>query len=193
MHWLTLTLAGSLGVYPQVLRNEKFNEKCDVFSMGVVLWELITRKEPYAKMAPLQVIAAVVFQGQRLPQPTGCDPRLCDLIDRCWAPESETRPSFFAVQELLQGIFEDLVRGHAAAGAQRRTVSTQPTTPRRATPAAAVQQLTVLAVCCCLCLCSSGDWEWPISSTATAPRSPVQSSATQRHCTTRLCLGPRYA
>lgn len=104
-----------------MLRNEKFNEKCDVFSMGVVLWELITRKEPYAKMAPLQVIAAVVFQGQRLPQPSGCDPRLCDLIDRCWAPESETRPSFFAVQELLQGIFEDLVRGHAA-GAQRRTV-----------------------------------------------------------------------
>lgn len=105
-----------------MLRNEKFNEKCDVFSMGVVLWELITRKEPYAKMAPLQVIAAVVFQGQRLPQPTGCHPRLCDLIDRCWAPESETRPSFFAVQELLQGVFEDLVRGHAA-GQQRRTVS----------------------------------------------------------------------
>ena len=88
--------------------------------MGVVLWELISRKEPYAKMAPLQVIAAVVFQGQRLPQPTGCDPRLCDLIDRCWAPESETRPSFFAVQEILQTIFEDLVRGHAAG--QRRTV-----------------------------------------------------------------------
>ena len=33
---------------PEVLRNEKFNEKCDVFSMGVVLWELITRKEPCA-------------------------------------------------------------------------------------------------------------------------------------------------
>lgn len=30
---------------PEVLRNERFNEKCDVFSMGVVLWELITRKE----------------------------------------------------------------------------------------------------------------------------------------------------
>ena len=44
-------------------------------SAGVVLWELITRKEPYKGMAPLQVIAAVVFQGQRLPQPTGCDPR----------------------------------------------------------------------------------------------------------------------
>ena len=31
-------------------------------SAGVVLWELITRKEPYKGMAPLQVIAAVVFQ-----------------------------------------------------------------------------------------------------------------------------------
>ena len=98
---------------PEVLRNERFNEKADVFSAGVVLWELITRKEPYKGMAPLQVIAAVVFQGQRLPQPTGCDPRLCDLIDRCWAPDPAPRPSFFAVQENLQKIFEDLVRAHA--------------------------------------------------------------------------------
>jgi serine/threonine protein kinase len=94
---------------PEVLRNEKFNEKCDVFSMGVVLWELITRKEPYAKMAPLQVIAAVVFQGQRLPQPQHCDPVLVDLIDRCWAPNAADRPSFFAVQEILQQVMAGLL------------------------------------------------------------------------------------
>ena len=60
-------------------------------------------------MAPLQVIAAVVFQGQRLPQPTGCDPVIVDLIDRCWAPDSASRPSFFAVQEILQGVFQALM------------------------------------------------------------------------------------
>lgn len=75
----------------------------------MVLWELVTRKEPYAKMAPLQVIAAVVFQGQRLPQPSNCDPVLVDLIDRCWAPESDARPSFFAIQEILQQVFQRLM------------------------------------------------------------------------------------
>jgi hypothetical protein len=64
--------------------------------MGVVLWEvcllrrnslpkcscvnwllaqLIMRREPYKGMQPLQVIAAVVFQGKRLPQPSKTDPR----------------------------------------------------------------------------------------------------------------------
>jgi hypothetical protein len=137
-----------------VLRNEKFNEKCDVFSMGVVLWELISRKEPYAKMAPLQVIAAVVFQGQRLPQPTGCDPRLCDLIDRCWAPESETRPSFFAVQEILQGIFEDLVRGHAAG--QRRTVRLNGSRDRE------IRAICPRSKSECNVGCA-GDWKWELS------------------------------
>ena len=35
---------------PEVLRNEPFSEKCDVFSMGVIMWELATRREPYKKM-----------------------------------------------------------------------------------------------------------------------------------------------
>ena len=37
--------------------------------------QLITRREPYKGMQPLQVIAAVVFQGKRLPQPQKTDPR----------------------------------------------------------------------------------------------------------------------
>ena len=32
---------------PEVLRNEPYNEKADVFSYGCVLWELYTRQDPY--------------------------------------------------------------------------------------------------------------------------------------------------
>ena len=46
-------------------------------------------------------------------RPKKCEPRAVDLIDRCWAPDPAPRPSFFAVQENLQKIFEDLVRAHA--------------------------------------------------------------------------------
>jgi serine/threonine-protein kinase CTR1 len=73
--------------------------------MGVILWELVQRREPYKKMQPLQVISAVVFQGQRLPQPKDCDPELVALIDRCWAADSTVRPSFYAIQEMLQEVF----------------------------------------------------------------------------------------
>ena len=41
-----------------VLRNEKFDEKADVFSMAVILWELVMRREPYKGMQPLQVSRA---------------------------------------------------------------------------------------------------------------------------------------
>lgn len=43
--------------------------------------QLITRREPYKGMQPLQVIAAVVFQGKRLPQPQKTDPRYAQF---CW-------------------------------------------------------------------------------------------------------------
>jgi serine/threonine protein kinase len=35
---------------PEVLRGEPFTEKCDVWSFGVVLWELLTRRRPYADL-----------------------------------------------------------------------------------------------------------------------------------------------
>ncbi len=40
---------------PEVLRNEQSNEKCDVYSYGVVLYELVTNQEPWGSMDPMQV------------------------------------------------------------------------------------------------------------------------------------------
>ena len=94
---------------PEVLRNEQFSEKADVFSMGVILWEIIMRQEPYKGMQPLQVIAAVVFQGKRLPPPPSTDPRLVALIDRCWTDDPTHRPSFIAIQEILQGLYTEAI------------------------------------------------------------------------------------
>jgi len=102
------------------LRNEKFDEKADVFSMGVILWELIMRREPYKGMQPLQVIAAVVFQGKRLPQPSKTDPRLCALIDKCWAENPEHRPSYSTIQDILQGLFAESVHQAQSHSSQRK-------------------------------------------------------------------------
>lgn len=40
---------------PEVLDNAPYDEKADVYSYGVVLWELITREEPFKGMHPMQV------------------------------------------------------------------------------------------------------------------------------------------
>ncbi|KAF3495769.1 hypothetical protein DY000_02058033, partial [Brassica cretica] len=59
---------------PEVLRNEPSNEKCDVYSFGVILWELATLRLPWRGMNPMQVVGAVGFQNRRLEIPKELDP-----------------------------------------------------------------------------------------------------------------------
>ncbi|VAI57141.1 unnamed protein product [Triticum turgidum subsp. durum] len=54
---------------PEVLRNEPANEMCDVYSFGVILWELATLLVPWSGLNPMQVVGAVGFQNKRLDIP----------------------------------------------------------------------------------------------------------------------------
>ncbi|KAL9419223.1 hypothetical protein AB3S75_037056 [Citrus x aurantiifolia] len=87
---------------PEVLREDPSNEKSDVFSFGVILWELITLQKPWRNSTPSQVISAVGFKGRRLEIPKNVNPMVAALIETCWAEEPEIRPSFPSIMETLQ-------------------------------------------------------------------------------------------
>ncbi|KAG6542680.1 hypothetical protein Mapa_015915 [Marchantia paleacea] len=79
---------------PEVLRDEPSNEKSDVYSYGVVLWELVTLQQPWNGMSPAQVVGAVGFQNRRLQIPKEVNPDIAALVESCWTNEPWLRPSF---------------------------------------------------------------------------------------------------
>uniref|UniRef100_A0A2P2M0C1 non-specific serine/threonine protein kinase n=1 Tax=Rhizophora mucronata TaxID=61149 RepID=A0A2P2M0C1_RHIMU len=74
---------------PELIRNEPFTEKCDIFSLGVIMWELCTLNRPWEGVPPERVVYAVANEGSRLEIPEG---PLGQLIGDCWA-EANERPS----------------------------------------------------------------------------------------------------
>lgn len=83
---------------PEVLRYESSDEKCDVYSFGVILYELVTGLLPWRNLKPMQVVGVVGYEGKQLPLPQEIDPSIASIIKQCWSPNSRNRPSF---QELL--------------------------------------------------------------------------------------------
>ncbi|XP_067908155.1 macrophage-stimulating protein receptor [Heterodontus francisci] len=92
------------------LQTQKFTTKSDVWSFGVLLWELLTRgAPPYPEIDPYDV-TRYLLKGRRLPQPEYCPDELFDIMLHCWDPKPELRPKFTEIvceikeiQSMLQG------------------------------------------------------------------------------------------
>ncbi|KAH7439598.1 hypothetical protein KP509_04G068100 [Ceratopteris richardii] len=95
---------------PEVLRNEPSNEKCDVYSFGVILWELATLQQPWAGMNPMQVVGAIGFQQRMLDIPDELDPDLVRIIKQCWQSDPAVRPSFTEIMAALKRLQKSVTR-----------------------------------------------------------------------------------
>ncbi|XP_062182545.1 uncharacterized protein LOC133886748 [Phragmites australis] len=87
---------------PEVLRNEPSDEKSDVYSYGVILWELATYKIPWDNFNTVQVVGAVGFMDHRLDIPSDVDPQWASLIENCWDSDPRQRPSFLEIMGRLR-------------------------------------------------------------------------------------------
>ncbi|KAL2461732.1 protein tyrosine kinase family protein [Abeliophyllum distichum] len=104
--------AGTEWMAPEVLRNEPSDEKCDVYSFGVILWELCTLQQPWGGMNPMQVVGAVGFQHRRLDIPDDMDPVIADIIRKCWQTDPRLRPSFAEIMAALKPLQKPIANSH---------------------------------------------------------------------------------
>lgn len=88
---------------PEVIRHEDYDEKADVYSYAIVLWELVERKDPYENVNPFQVPLLVAEDGLRPAEFTNAAPLgLEQLMKQCWDADPEQRPTFAELAETLQ-------------------------------------------------------------------------------------------
>ncbi|XP_077236064.1 putative serine/threonine-protein kinase SIS8 [Tasmannia lanceolata] len=109
---------------PEVLRNEPSDEKCDVYSFGIILWELSTLQQPWGGMNPMQVVGAVGFQHRRLDVPEDMDPFISDIIKKCWQTDPKMRPSFSEIMAALKPLQKPITTTQVPR--PRRPVSNDP-------------------------------------------------------------------
>lgn len=87
---------------PEMIQHRPYNQKVDVYSFGIVLWELITGMLPFQNMTAVQAAFAVVNKGARPIIPGDCLPVLGEIMTRCWDANPDVRPPFTDVVTMLE-------------------------------------------------------------------------------------------
>ena len=108
------TLGKLCGTYsycdPEIYNGQSFTDKSDIYSLGVIIWEVITRvvagvyKRPYGEYPELQFDFQVIIQtsrGKRCTIHPATPPSFVQLINHCWDARAVNRPTS---KELLKKI-----------------------------------------------------------------------------------------
>lgn len=99
-------LADDPGTYrwmaPEMIKRKSYGRKVDVYSFGLILWEMVTGAIPYEDMTPIQAAFAVVNKNTRPSIADDCPPPLRALIEQCWSIHPEKRPEFWQVVKVLE-------------------------------------------------------------------------------------------
>eukprot|EP01103_Thecamoeba_quadrilineata_P011693 TRINITY_DN2839_c0_g3_i2.p1 TRINITY_DN2839_c0_g3~~TRINITY_DN2839_c0_g3_i2.p1 ORF type:complete len:477 (-),score=74.58 TRINITY_DN2839_c0_g3_i2:953-2209(-) len=106
---------------PEAMQKQRVDEKADVYSYGIVLWELYTRTLPYKEFNKLkdedqkQAHSRIVVEGRRPEIPADMPTGLAQLITACWHKNPNERPNFDHVIHWLDDIILETTISDPAA------------------------------------------------------------------------------
>lgn len=91
---------------PESLMEHKFSTQSDVWSFGVLIWEIMTLgHRPYQEKSNSEVKNFVCHNRGHLEVPILCPPPLGELLVKCWAFSPEDRPSFLILLKTIKELF----------------------------------------------------------------------------------------
>jgi predicted Ser/Thr protein kinase len=92
---------------PESLRDLQYSTKSDVWSFGIVVYEIISRNEPHIDVDPLEVAVKIKNEAYHPSLPSNVPEVLRELMLSCWQPDPDNRPSMEQLCNRLNSSFPD--------------------------------------------------------------------------------------
>lgn len=95
---------------PEVIKSSTCSKASDVWSYGVLLWELLTAETPYKGIDAYAVAYGVAVNKLKLLIPKSCPDSLRLIMERCWEVEPHKRPMFADLLTDLKALQDELAQ-----------------------------------------------------------------------------------
>uniref|UniRef100_A0A6Q2X7V3 Protein kinase domain-containing protein n=1 Tax=Esox lucius TaxID=8010 RepID=A0A6Q2X7V3_ESOLU len=93
---------------PEYFRNNYYSFKGDVWSYGIVLWEMqMFGTLPYSNLETSESVVYYICAGYKNKDPDGCRPEILQIMRDCWTEPYTSRPSFTDIVRILENIMEN--------------------------------------------------------------------------------------
>ncbi|XP_041121865.1 tyrosine-protein kinase Tec-like isoform X1 [Polyodon spathula] len=91
---------------PEVFNFCKYSSKSDVWSFGVLMWEVFTEGKMPFEHNPNHEVVTMVSQGHRLYRPKQAPPKVYEIMKKCWHEKADERPSFYEILHMINEVAE---------------------------------------------------------------------------------------